>query len=778
MSMRYKGGIISATAPTSTTSTASGVWSAENVFQAIGAVTWPRSPAAPTIGTATDLTTGGSVSVAFTAPSDTGSTAITSYSSLSTPGSLSSSNSASPITATGLTNSTAYTFQVRATNSAGTGPYSGASNSVTPTLVVNYIEEVFQTWLYTGNGSTQTITNGIDLSTKGGLVWIKDRNSGAKGHALFDTARGVNKKLQSQSTNGEFSSANQLTAFNTTGFALGSATDPNGSGTTYVSWTFREQAKFFDIVTYTGTGSNTTIAHNLGSTPGCIIVKRTDTTANWAVYHSGLASAAYSLKLNLTDGQSSAPTIWNSTTPTSTVFSIGTDASVNASSGTYVAYLFADSPGGFGLTGSDSVIRCGSYTGSNNPSYPSPGAGKSITTGFEPQWVMIKNVTTGGMNWVIMDNMRLFDLSGYGWIFPNSSGAEQSGSGSDVYVSPTATGFRTYGNNATVDGGSTSELFVYVAIRRGPMKIPTVGTTVFKTVSRAGTNAAATTTGLGFPPDFVISKSSTTTYVPAFFDKLRGPLLALRSSGTNAEFSASLSLMSYDQDGLSLEADASLAAINFSGTYANWNFRRAPSFFDEVCYTGTGSATTFAHNLGVAPELMIVKRRDTTADWWVYDAATGNTKYNILNSTTTSTTASTAWNNTSPTSSVFSVGSSSNVNASAGTFVAYLFATCSGVSKVGTYTGTAALLTVNCGFTTGARFVLIKRTDDFGGWYTYDSVRGLSPGSDPYLLLNDTAAEVGGTNYVDTDTTGFKVTAAAPAGLNANGGTYIFLAIA
>jgi hypothetical protein len=119
----------------------------------------------------------------------------------------------------------------------------------------------------------------------------------------------------------------------------------------------------------------------------------------------------------------------------------------------------------------------------------------------------------------------------------------------------------------------------------------------------------------------------------------------------------------------------------------------------------------------------------------------------------------------------------SATNGSGFTFVAYLFASCPGVSKVGSYTGTGALQTINCGFTGGARFVLIKRTDSTGDWFVYDSARGITSGNDPYLLLNITAAEVTGTNYVDTTSVGFQVTAAAPAGLNANGGTFVFLAI-
>jgi hypothetical protein len=125
---------------------------------------------------------------------------------------------------------------------------------------------------------------------------------------------------------------------------------------------------------------------------------------------------------------------------------------------------------------------------------------------------------------------------------------------------------------------------------------------------------------------------------------------------------------------------------------------------------------------------------------------------------------------------VFSVGGTSNT--SGDTYIAYLFATLAGVSKVGSYTGTAADLNVDCGFSAGARFILIKRTDSTGDWYVWDSARGIVAGNDPYLLLNSTAAEVTGTDYIDPLSSGFTVTSSAPAALNASGGTYIFLAIA
>ena len=112
------------------------------------------------------------------------------------------------------------------------------------------------------------------------------------------------------------------------------------------------------------------------------------------------------------------------------------------------------------------------------------------------------------------------------------------------------------------------------------------------------------------------------------------------------------------------------------------------------------------------------------------------------------------------------------------TYIAYLFATVPGISKVGSYTGTSATVNVDCGFSAGARFILIKRSDSTGDWYVYDTARGIISGNDPYILLNTTAAQVTNTDYIDPLASGFTVTSSAPVGLNADGGTYIFLAIA
>jgi hypothetical protein len=219
-------------------------------------------------------------------------------------------------------------------------------------------------------------------------------------------------------------------------------------------------------------------------------------------------------------------------------------------------------------------------------------------------------------------------------------------------------------------------------------------------------------------------------------------------------------------------------SVNSTGeTYIAEIFGRAPGFFDEVCYTGTGSATTQTHNLGAVPELVIWKRRSSTSNWRVWQASFSVNDGVYLDSTFAKDTDPNV-QTAIPTATVLNLATGAYTNASGSTYVAYLFATVSGVSKVGSYTGTATTLQIDCGFTAGSRFVLIKRTDSTGDWYLWDSARGIVAGNDPYLLLNSNTAEVTNTDYVDTYSAGFEISSTAPAAINANGGTYIFLAIA
>jgi len=602
---------------------------------------------------------------------------------------------------------------------------------------------------------------------KGGLVWLKARSQ-AYQHGLFDTVRGATQGLVSNNTDPQ-QTFNSLASFNTNGFSLNS--DYNG-GATYASWTFREQPKFFDVVTWTGTGSTTTIAHNLGSVPGCIIVKRTDTSDNWIVYHRSLNTTSGGLiALNLTFGQLTDATCFNSTLPTSTVFTVGTSSGTNASGGTYVAYIYAHDAGGFGLTGTDNVISCGSVSVT--------GSAQSVSLGYEPQWILWKKFS-GSDSWWMFDTMRglvVDNGSGTGdkYLYANSSAAETGTYGID----PTATGF-----NLAAGWGAGD--YIYVTIRRGPMKVPTSGTSVFSPIARTGTGSAATVSTTNLTDmSLIINRDRSANSYNIVSDRLRGPANTtsgsynLTTNDTVAEYLAG-TVTGFNNNNVTFSTNG---GVNASGApYINYFFSRAPSFFDEVCYTGTGSATTFSHNLTVVPELMIVKARTNLSGssqrWRVYSATLGATKNLILDLDQAVITSSSYWNNTAPTSTLFTVGTNSNVNWSGDTYVAYLFATATGVSKVGSYTGNGTTQTIDCGFTGGARFVLIKQTDASGDWYVYDTARGMTVLTDPYLLLNSTAAEAATLGSVTTVSTGFALNSTILAAINVNGGNYIFLAIA
>jgi hypothetical protein len=616
----------------------------------------------------------------------------------------------------------------------------------------NYIESCFSTYLYTGNGSTQTITNGIDLSGKGGLVWIKNR-SDAYEHKLTTTP---SYALVSNSTAGLAAEPNGLTAFSSSGFTVGVDGAFNFNGNNFVSWTFRKQPKFFDIVTYTGNGaSSRQITHNLGSVPGCIIIKCTSTAVSWVVASRANDSTYRYLVLNDTGAQTGSNNI--STYATSTYFDTQGFTNgglplgnVNQSGRTYVAYLFAHDAGGFGLSGTDNVINCGSFTTNG-------GGAATVNLGYEPQWIMIK-ASSGVSNWTTIDNMRGFTATtgssnNSARLFPNNANAE----GVNDTASPNATGFTTTG----LTGGLT---FIYIAIRR-PMKTPTTGTEVFLPQLA---NTSAPTYRASFTIDMVMALQRTggSHYIG---DRLRGAFISDTTS-TAAEAAYANEKWDYQTSAL---------AYASGPTYEVGEcFRRAPGFFDVVCYTGTGVARTVNHNLGVVPELIFVKSRTDASNWFIYNATTGNTKYLILNADNISQTASTVWNNTTPTSTVFSLGTSIVVNKSASNFVAYLFATCAGVSKVGSYTGNGSSQTIACGFTAGARFVLIKRTDSTGDWYVWDTARGIVAGNDPHLSLNTTAAEVTTDDSIDAASSGFIVNQLAATNINVNAATYIFLAIA
>ncbi len=638
----------------------------------------------------------------------------------------------------------------------------GAAGAADPT----YVDDVFSTFLYTGTGSARTITNGIDLSGEGGLVWIKNRDSSAYNHCLFDTERGATKFLISNSSAYQFTTTNSLTGFNSDGFNLGSYGDVNANTLDICSWTFRKAPGFFDIQTWTGDAtSGRNISHNLGSVPGMILIKKTDTVyENWAVYHRGIGAGKF-LTLNTNDDEEASTDIFGNTAPTSTVFTVGMHGRTNQLNNTYIAYIFAHDDQSFGTDSDEAIIKCGSYTGNGS------GAGPVIDLGFEPQWLLIKKTSSGDAGtWTLLDNMRGIAASGDdARLYPNNTDPE---SNTQPVLSLTSTGFqlKTAGNSYN----SNAATYIYMAIRR-PHKPPTAGTEVFEPVYRTSV----------YPNLF----NTSLFYVDTTWNKL--------DLGTNWLVSNRLTGSTYMS--LSTTAqEASTSHIDYDYNYKvkpgtmgsgyneiSYLFKRASGFFDVVTYKGSSSTQSISHNLAAKPELIIFKPRNQSGGAWVQvfdiDSSGYKNLYAFFNDSGTRSYGNTIEMYAEPSSTNLYLGSNNSTNNSSYNYVAYLFSSLDGISKIGTYSGTGSNINVDCGFTAGARLVMIKA---FGSgstgtdWYVWDTARGIVSGNDPYFLLNSNAAQVTNTDYIDPLNAGFTVTSSAPAALNTSGGTYLFLAIA
>ena len=643
-----------------------------------------------------------------------------------------------------------------------------------------YVDDVFSTYVYEGTGSTQTITNGIDLDGEGGLVWLKKRSSTGN-HWVFDTERGANSRLLTNTDGDAFTGVSGL-SFNSNGFTVNSDSSINASGEEHVMWSFRKAPGFLDIVTYTGSGSAQTISHNLGSVPGMIIVKCTShSSTDWTVYHRegnqpGIGDGSYYATFLNTDAAADpSASYWNNTEPTSTVFTVGSGDRTNGNGKTYVAYLFAHDDQSFGTDSDEAIIKCGRYTG----------GGSSETTvdlGFEPQWVIIKRQSASA-DWALYDNMRgvVTNASSGDMEFrPNQGTAETDENRIDFY----AQGFKLQ-NDAAPTNGSGSR-YIYMAIRR-PHKPPTVASEVFGISSHFtgdNSNTRAITTG-GVTVDLVLTRMTThgsTFNATCWTDRIKGGLslgISSEQSDMDSYWSNLSGWHALDvMDGYKIGGTYYVYSNESSSQYISFGIKRAPGFFDIVHYTGTGSATTIAHNLAATPSVVLIKGTDTTFNWYWQHYALGANTWVQLNLDEVKASNGSLFNYTLPTSSVFSVGAAAGNNGSGNKYIAYLFGDLDGISKAGTYSGTGNSIDVDCGFSAGARFVLIKRTDSAGDWYLWDTTRGIVSGNDPYSLINGTAVQVTNTDYIDPLNAGFTVTSSAPAALNTSGGEYLFLAIA
>jgi len=305
--------------------------------------------------------------------------------------------------------------------------------------------------LRTGTGATASVSS---LGFQPDLVWIKSR-SAATDHGLYDAVRGVQKQLESNTTTGETTETTGLTAFNSNGYTVGALAQLNTSAATYVDWAWKEGVTpGFDIVTYTGNGTNRTISHALGAVPKFMVVKRLDTGNGWVSYHASqnASPATGYMYLNSTAGFAAASTMWNNTAPTSSVFSVGTNSETNGNTFSFVGYLWSEIEG---------FSKFGSYTGNASADGP------FVWCGFRPRWIMIKDATAANLGWRIYDTVReTFNVMGGGLEAADAAAENYATSvrGIDVL----SNGFKIRVSASGVNGSGT--VFVFAAFAENPFK--------------------------------------------------------------------------------------------------------------------------------------------------------------------------------------------------------------------------------------------------------------------------------------------------------------------
>ena len=334
-----------------------------------------------------------------------------------------------------------------------------------PYTTVNKSTDYFNTKLTTGTGSSQAVT-GVGFQPD--WIWGKRRDSSGN-NSLFDSVRGITKGLESNSTGAEFTSTDYYSSFDSDGFtiAAGSSGAGNGSSQTAVQWCWKagttsglsggtitpssysiNATSGFGIYKYTGNGySGATIAHGLGKEPKMIIIKRTDSTPNWQIYHWRMGNTKF---IEFTSGaQQTGTSRWNDTTPTTSVFTLGNDSDVNGNGNTYIAYVFCDVQG---------YQKCGGYIGNGASGVPNA-EGAFVNLGFKPKFIMIKSYSNSGA-WTIWDNKRAgFNPQTYR-IEAHANNAEYTGNA--VWADLCSNGFKV--RQGDTDTNGDGYYYMYLAI--------------------------------------------------------------------------------------------------------------------------------------------------------------------------------------------------------------------------------------------------------------------------------------------------------------------------
>ena len=483
-----------------------------------------------------------------------------------------------------------------------------------------YGDELFSSEAYIGNESTRSITNGLDLSTEGGLVWTKCRSgSSSMHHMLFDTVRGVTKDLISSAAGAQGTSTTMVTAFNENGYTLGNSGYVNENNSTFSSWSFREAPGFFDIVNYTGNGTSQTISHDLGSIPGVIMIKNLSNATNWVVYHchGGIAQAvdgdyAYFTRLNTTAAE------YNSTNtitgrPTASSFSVGDNSDVNQNSDSYIAYIFA---GGVSTaaTAKSIDVDSGDYL-----SIPDDDAWELGDTFTIEAWIRPDNLDNAYHVIVAQDNSWYFSVLGGGG---GNHGKLQFSGHSVTITTPFQHQIEegAWTHVAFVSNSGSGQWYVNGTATGAPTSSVNMG-------SSSGTLYIGSQTSSAWPWDGRISNLRIVKGTAVYTSSFKVPTEPL-SNITNT-------VLLCCQSSTVTTATVSPGTITNSGVVASiWNpFDDSEGFkFGEGGdqnmiktgrYLGRGTTLNPEIHCGWEPQFIMIKKLTNTAPWLMYDCIRG-----------------------------------------------------------------------------------------------------------------------------------------------------------
>ena len=643
------------------------------------------------------------------------------------------------------------------------------------------------------DGTATNVTYEYGLGFTPDFVWLKGRTS-TDNHSIYDNSRTIGNPIYPNLTNAESSPTDKhIDSFDTGGFTLGRTNIFNSSGQDYVAWCLKANGGTtasgsgtggvsnvttqvnsqagFSIINFTeGTGTSSSVNHGLDATPDLIITRRRTMGGAWMVWHNALSGSQY-LRLNETNAVASSTNVWNGTAPNATSVSLGPWLTESDDYGPQKRIMYA-------FHSVEGFSKFGSYTGNGSTS-------NIIETGFEPAFLTIKKTSAASGSWWMVDNKR-------SQTNPRNERLVADQNYSEVEYTPAnlnflSNGFELQGNyQGTNESGQT---YIYMAFAADPdTEAPTVAKSFF-TTTYDGTGADGNSiTGFGFKPGLLWLKRRNSTADHWLFDIVRGPFKLLESSTSDAENNRTTSVASFDDDGFTIDndtaynntsddyiswawkADDNEATINTEGSIDSLVSANANAGFSIVKYTGNGANGTVGHGLSAAPEMIIAKSTSDAYEWkiWHKDLSSG---YQILFNGAAQASDSSVWTTTTPTSTVFSVGTNVGVNQSAKDYIAYCFHSVSNYSKIGSYSGTGSSGNSITGLGFQPDWIMIKRTDSAGLWCLLDSVRGTTQ----FLSAEQSSAEQTISSAITFTSNGFTLTDTS-ANRNASGGTYMYMA--